>query len=205
MFKVKLFIIFLILFCSFSVILTPSEETIINPNNKTSNNYTEDDYNQEFPKFDSNPTLNIFDYLCPLGTLILGFFLGIIATRNNIKFKTSYEIRTKAIDHFNIIISQIKTNIDRPRNIISNHSIETDMLIKQISDRVNCYKVRKINKAYKKYQAPNGDSISTIMRLGIYHLEGEKFKNLLKNPIKGIDNGKDLAIHYIQNVINSLK
>jgi len=137
-------------------------------------------------------------------SLLVGFFLGLIKERKNIKYKNYRGLCDKAINIFTEIKNEINYNHRDCVDIILKYLQKTDQIVDEILIKICRIKASSLKKAYSQYKRPKNNSVIIDICLSPYNWNEKKFLEY-NNPPHGIKNGKELAIYNIKQITKILK
>lgn len=201
MLGVKLSIIFIVLFLSFSVILL-SEEVNINSMNNNATNNSNNKHNTPENNFKNEIIIGLI-------MLIVGSLFGVIIDKKTIRYKEKRDALKEARKVFHDFLIKIKhedfTHFTYFSDIVNSNMFNLDSAFESIIFNVSNKKRKKIRIAYEEYKQPyhktNPDIFNNIV---IYDFgKKEMIEVFGENPL--FKTGKELLIYNLQNILDLLK
>jgi hypothetical protein len=207
----KLTLIFIILFCLFSVILIsgtiPVNTEQNSTNGKPDNKPDTDEVESSEGFFNKNSWYDFIKY-------IFGAIFGIIGSlivakvthRHNTKVDSISNFRDETYSLFVKILTEIQGCDFRVGDIVEKYLPETNKSINATIPKLNSGKAKKLRSAYDKYSNPdNKKSNNSHIKTLQYSTINSMFKKSKHYKQGSINKGKDFAIHNIQKIIDLLK
>ena len=201
MLGVKLSIIFIVLFLSFSVILL-SEEVNINSMNNNATNNSNNKHNTPENNFKNEIIIGLI-------MLIVGSLFGVIIDKKTIRYKEKRDTLKEARKVFHDFLIKIKheefTYSTYLSDIVNSNMFNLDSAFESIIFNVGNRKRKKIRIAYEEYKQPYHKTNPDIFNnIGIYDFgKKEMIEVFGENP--PFKTGKELLIYNLQNILDLLK
>ena len=136
---------------------------------------------------------------------IVGAFIMYRFYKRLIKDQTAADYISDAFDFFNTVMNKIISSNWIPSKNIINSLNDADSLISAVEMKIGGSKAIKLRQTYEKYKAPNPDAKTEESRLFPYDFNEEVFGKHPQYHVKGVKNGKELAIHNVKQVLELLK